>query len=88
MFRKGATIVSTRKTWFSSIPSIKVTSRLLIVSGIATLLPVVIYVIAANAQTQAVPSWVGKLLLENSTITADPQLTAPEAQGLGHKFEL
>jgi hypothetical protein len=41
---------------------------------------------AANAQT--VPSWVGNLLLQNSTITADPTLTAPEAQGLGLKFEL
>src|ERR1700693_3272303 len=40
----------------------------------------------ANAQT--VPSWVGNLLLQNSTITADPNLTAPEAQGLGLKFEL
>lgn len=41
---------------------------------------------AANAQT--VPSWVGNLLLQNSTITADPTLTTPEAQGLGLKFEL
>src|SRR6266481_6895266 len=41
---------------------------------------------AANAQT--VPSWVGQLFLRNSTITADPSLTAPEAQGLGQKFEL
>ena len=40
----------------------------------------------ASAQTP--PSWVGNLLLGNSTITADPTLTAPEAQGLGHKFEL
>jgi hypothetical protein len=35
-----------------------------------------------------VPSWVGHLLLGKSTITADPTLTAPEAQGLGLKFEL
>jgi hypothetical protein len=28
------------------------------------------------------------LLLQNSTITADPTLTGPEAQGLGQKFEL
>ena len=41
---------------------------------------------AANAQT--LPSWVGQLFLRNSTITADPSLTAPEAQGLGQKFEL
>jgi hypothetical protein len=40
----------------------------------------------ASAQTP--PSWVGNLLLGNSTITADPTLTAPEAQGLGQKFEL
>lgn len=45
----------------------------------------------AHAQTAAlpaIPSWVGNLLFENSTITADPTLTAPEAQGLGQKFEL
>lgn len=41
----------------------------------------------ANAQA-VVPSWVGNLILENSTISADPTLTAPEAQGLGLKFEL
>lgn len=41
--------------------------------------------IAANAQ---IPSWVGNLVLQNSTITADPAMTAPEAQGLGQKFEL
>jgi len=28
------------------------------------------------------------VLVQNSTITADPTLTAPEAQGLGQKFEL
>lgn len=37
---------------------------------------------------QTVPAWVGNLLLKNSTITADPTTTAPEAQGLGQKFEL
>ena len=37
---------------------------------------------------QTVPAWVGNLLLKNSTITADPTTTAPEAQGLGLKYEL
>src|SRR6266404_567479 len=41
---------------------------------------------ASNAQT--VPGWIGRLFLQNSTTTADPTLTAPEAQGLGQKFEL
>jgi hypothetical protein len=45
----------------------------------------VVLVAAANAQT---PPWVGHLFLQNSTITADPNMTAPEAQGLGLKFEL
>ena len=40
------------------------------------------------ANAQSVPSWVGHLFLGSSTITAEPTLTAPEAQGLGHKFEL
>jgi len=44
--------------------------------------------VSAAASAQTVPSWVGNLLLQNSTITADPTLTAPEAQGLGLKFEL
>jgi hypothetical protein len=42
----------------------------------------------STASAQTVPSWVGNLLFKNSTITADPTLTAPEAQGLGQKFEL
>jgi len=45
----------------------------------------------ASAQVQtapAIPSWAGNLLLQNSTINADPTMTAPEAQGLGQKFEL
>ena len=44
--------------------------------------------ISTTGSTQTVPSWVGNLLLENSTITADPAATAPEAQGLGLKFQL
>ena len=43
---------------------------------------------AVTVYTQVIPSWVGNLLLEHSTITADPTLTVPEAQGLGQKFEL
>lgn len=35
-----------------------------------------------------IPSWIGHLVLGNSQTTADPTLTAPEAEGLGHKFEL
>lgn len=61
--------------------------RLLLISVMASLTLGVVYKVA-NAQIQTVPSWVGNLLLENSTITADPTLTAPEAQGLGQKFEL
>ena len=60
----------------------KIVSFLLFTS----LLVMILVLPAANAQT--VPAWAGKLLLENSNITADPSMTAPEAQGLGHKFEL
>lgn len=49
---------------------------------------VAVTILSTNAHSQTAPSWVGNLLLENSTITADPTLTAPEAQGLGLKFEL
>ena len=59
--------------------------RLLLVSLMTSLIVVLVFT-TVNAQT--VPSWVGQLLLQNSTITADPTLTAPEAQGLGLKFEL
>ena len=59
----------------------------LLLSGIALIILIFAYK-TANAQIQTVPSWVGNLLLENSTIAADPTLTAPEAQGLGPKFEL
>lgn len=44
--------------------------------------------LSSNANAQSLPAWVDQLLLHNSTITADPTLTAPEAQGLGLKFEL
>ena len=42
----------------------------------------------SQANAQGIPSWVGSLVLGTSTITADPAMTAPEAQGLGQKFEL
>ena len=61
--------------------------RSLLISAMASLAIGVAYT-AASAQIQTVPSWVGNLLLQNSTITADPTMTAPEAQGLGQKFEL
>jgi hypothetical protein len=48
----------------------------------------VLVLLPSCASAQTAPSWVGHLLLENSQITADPTLTAPEAQGLGQKFEL
>jgi hypothetical protein len=35
-----------------------------------------------------VPSWIGHLVMGYSQTMADPTLTAPEAQGLGLKFEL
>ena len=47
-----------------------------------------IVLVAAAQNVQTVPSWVGNLFLQNSKIAADPTLTAPEAQGLGQKFEL
>lgn len=58
-----------------------------VAAGAGLLVFVCIYTLHAQL-LQTVPSWVGNLLSENSTITADPTLTAPEAQGLGHKFEL
>lgn len=62
-------------------------SRLLRLPILGFLILVFVYA-AAYAQTLGVPSWVGDLFLQNSTITADPAMTAPEAQGLGQKFEL
>ena len=61
--------------------------RLFLFSTLTSLVLIAVYTIA-YAQIQAVPSWVGHLLFGSSTITADPTLTAPEAQGLGQKFEL
>jgi hypothetical protein len=58
----------------------------LLAAVVTTLLALTI--LSTNANAQTAPSWVGNLLSENSTITADPTLTAPEAQGLGLKFEL
>jgi hypothetical protein len=48
----------------------------------------ILFFVSTGANAQNVPSWVGNLVLQNSTITADPSLTAAEAQGLGLKFEL
>jgi len=61
--------------------------RLLLLSAVTSPMLIAVYTIA-YAQIQTVPSWVGHLLLGNSTIAADSTLTAPEAQGLGQKFEL
>jgi hypothetical protein len=61
--------------------------RLFLLSTLTSLALIAVYTIA-YAQIQTVPSWVGHLLFGGSTITADPTLTAPEAQGLGQKFEL
>jgi hypothetical protein len=67
----------------------------LLSSGIVLLIVVLVCVAfvftPASAQLQTtptVPSWAGNLLFQNSTITADPTMTTPEAQGLGQKFEL
>lgn len=68
-----------RKDYFCHLLNTRVVPRLLRFSLMASILVVVST--AANAQT--VPSWVGNLLF-----MADPTLTAPEAQGLGLKFEL
>lgn len=59
----------------------------LLILGFGVSLSLALFPAAAHGQT-AVPAWVGNLLNENSTITADPTLTAPEAQGLGQKYEL
>jgi len=76
--------MSAKENYFCHLLNTRVVPRLLLLSLIASIL--VLVATAANAQT--VPSWVGHLLLGNSTITADPTLTAPEAQGLDLKFEL
>jgi len=59
-------------------------NRLSLLFNVVTIL----IILSATASSQTVPSWVGNLVLQNSTITADPTMTAPEAQGLGQKFEL
>ncbi len=79
--------MSTKESCFHRLPTTRAVLRLLLITGLTPLMLAVVFRVA-NAQIQTVPSWVGNLLLENSTITADPSLTAPEAQGLGHKFEL
>jgi hypothetical protein len=82
--------MSARESYFYGLLNTRVVDRLLLFSLIVSIL----ISTAASAQistatsAQTVPSWVGNLLFENSKITADPTLTAPEAQGLGQKFEL
>ena len=61
------------------------TPRMLRFSLITSL---ILFLVSTGANAQNVPSWVGNLVLQHSTITADPSLTAAEAQGLGLKFEL
>ena len=84
--------MSASESYLYGLLNTRVVDRLLLFSLI-TSIPILIST-AAGAQistatsAQTVPSWVGNLLLEKSTITADPTLTAPEAQGLGQKFEL
>jgi hypothetical protein len=56
--------------------------------SLGALAALIMVLLPISAHSQTAPAWVGHLLLENSQITADPTLTAPEAQGLGHKFEL
>jgi len=63
----------------------RATPRMLRFSAMASL---ILILVSAGANAQNAPSWVGNLVLQNSTITADPTLTTPEAQGLGLKFEL
>jgi hypothetical protein len=72
------------KAYFCHLLNTRVVPRLLLFSLMASIL--VLIAVATIAQT--VPSWVGHLLLGKSTMTANPTLTAPEAQGLGQKFEL
>jgi hypothetical protein len=79
--------MSRKESCFTRFLNTRPVPRLLLISMVASLTLGVVYNVA-NAQIQSVPSWVGKLLLANSTITADPTLTASEAQGLGLKFEL
>jgi hypothetical protein len=81
---KGVQTMSAQESYLCHLLNTRAVPRLLLFTLMASIL--VLVSTAANAQT--VPSWVGHLLLENSTITADPTLTAPEAQGLGLKFEL
>ena len=53
-------------------PSNSAVPRFMLSMSIMASLMLVLAVTAANAQIQDVPSWVGNLLLQNSTIAADP----------------
>jgi len=79
--------MSKKESCFHSLLNTKPLLRLLVIGGLTLLMLAVVHR-EANAQIPSVPSWMGNLLLQNSTITADPAMTAPEAQGLGQKFEL
>lgn len=79
--------MSINESGFHSLLGPKAMARLLLSCAIASTMLIVVCNVG-EAQVQSVPSWIGNLLLQNSTITADPTLTAPEAQGLGQKFEL
>jgi hypothetical protein len=59
----------------------------LLILGLGVSLSLALFPQVAQAQ-DALPPWVDNLLFHDSAITADPTLTAPEAQGLGLKFEL
>jgi hypothetical protein len=79
--------MSTKESCFHRVLNTRALLRFLLISALTPLMLAVVFRVA-NAQIQTVPPWVGNLLLQNSTITADPAMTAPEAQGLGQKFEL
>src|SRR5258708_39052332 len=77
----------TKVSRFRRLLGSRAVPRLLLLSTLTSLVLIAVYTIA-HAQMQTARSWVGHLLFGGSTITADPTLTAPEAQGLGQKFEL
>ena len=79
--------MSTKESCFHSVRNTRALLRFLLIAGSVSLM-LAIFFRPAKAQIQTVPGWVGNLALQNSTITADPAMTAPEAQGLGQKFEL
>src|SRR5258708_12008429 len=85
--RKECKTMFTKVSRFRRLLGLGAVPRLLLLSAVTSPMLIAVYTIA-YAQIQTVPSWVGHLLLGNSTIAADSTLTAPEAQGLVQKFEL